>query len=157
PAEEGPRRRPPHRRRDGPRRASHGLLSGESIRRVAGRKPAGRIFGTGRLQAAEGRKCPEEAARRHEDAGHAPRPGAARPGAVGPAEGFRARTPGGLTGKGRAGAGRRPRVPTRRRRVPQHEGPSVARVIVLTCEDDYGVRDNQAVLVNRSGKSLEEL
>jgi len=33
----------------------------------------------------------------------------------------------------------------------------VARVIVLTCEDDYGVRDNQVVLVNRSGRALEEL
>ena len=39
----------------------------------------------------------------------------------------------------------------------QHANPSVTKVIVLTCEDDYGVRDNQVVLINRSGKSLEEL
>ena len=38
-----------------------------------------------------------------------------------------------------------------------HQEAPVARVIVLTCEDDYGVRDNQVVLVNRSGSALEEL
>ena len=41
--------------------------------------------------------------------------------------------------------------------MPQHEGPPGPRVIVLTCEDDYGVRDNQVVLLNRSGTALEEL
>jgi hypothetical protein len=33
----------------------------------------------------------------------------------------------------------------------------MADVIILTCEDDYGVRDNQAVLLNRSGRTLGEL
>ena len=38
-----------------------------------------------------------------------------------------------------------------------HQEAPVARAIVLTCEDGYGVRDNQVVLINRSRKSLTEL
>ena len=33
----------------------------------------------------------------------------------------------------------------------------MAEVIILTREDGYGVRDNQAVLLNRSGRTLDEL
>jgi len=41
--------------------------------------------------------------------------------------------------------------------MPRHDEPTSPRVIILTQEDEYGVRDNQLVLLNRSGRTLEEL
>src|SRR5262249_9625991 len=138
------------------RRSGRRLLARGDARRDRGRRRR-RLPRAGQVPTGPGRELSTAPPAGDEDAGDLAGGDAARPGAVKPDEGFRARAPGGLTGKGRARAGRRPRVPPRRRRVPDHEEPPGPRVIVLTCEDGYGVRDNQVVLLNRSGRTLEEL
>src|SRR5262249_26314985 len=95
-----------------------------------------------RFQVEEGRVQSETVIASHQDLGDLEGPGAARAAALrAPAP-----APGGLIGARR-----------RREQSMAHQEAPVARVIVLTCEDDYGVRDNQLVLLNRSGRALEEL